>query len=458
MSNKQMTMIAIGGVIGAGLFVGSGSAVAEAGPAVLIAYSAIGLLVICVMRMLAEMAVADPDTGSFSSYAHKHFGPWAGLTVGWLYAYQWCVTIGFEAVVGASIVHGLLPVIPTWLAALLLMCALIAVNFAKVESFGTFEFWFAMIKVGAIFAFLLVGLAAILGFMPGVAAPGLSNLTGQGGFAPHGWGAVLSASLVVFFSFFGTEVVTVAAGEAKDPAAAVKRGMRTVLWRILLFYVGSILVVVTLLPWNATDVAQSPYVAVLNRLGIPFAGLAMNLIVLTAVLSCLNAGIYTASRMLFSLAERREAPKILARTNRNGVPVAAVIGASAVGLFTVVANYFFPTEAVYKFLLSSSGAVAVIVYVSITLTHLRARKRLEHEHPEGLSVKMWAFPVLDCAVLAALLAVIGGMAFSNSSRESLVMTLVVTAVIVAAGVGRQRKLRASRRRGPADEIADRVRI
>nr|WP_211283855.1 amino acid permease [Streptomyces antibioticus] len=449
LGNRQMSMIAIGGVIGAGLFVGSGSAIRQAGPAVLVAYAAVGALAVLVMRMLAEMAVAQPETGSFSSYAGRELGPWAGLSVGWLYAYQWCITVGFEAIAGAAVAHHMLPALPTWLAALVLMIALIAVNFARVESFGTFEFWFAMIKVAAIIAFLLIGLAAVLGALPGTSAPGTTNLLGHGGFAPNGWLAVLQASLVVFFSYFGTEVVTIAAGEAKDPAQAVRRGINSVVWRILLFYIGSITVVVMLLPWNSTAVTGSPYVAVLGHLGVPFADTAMNFIVLTAVLSCLNSGIYSSSRMLHSLAERGEAPALFARTTRLGVPAAAVLAASSIGLLTVVANYFLPTTAVYQFLLDSSGAVAVVVYLCITVTHLRGRARLMRERPEALTVRMWAYPWLSLLVLAALVAIIAGMAADSGSRRSLLLTLLVTAVAAVAGLINQRARHAKTATEPA---------
>ncbi|MET7905844.1 amino acid permease [Streptomyces sp. NPDC005355] len=441
LGNRQMTMIAIGGVIGAGLFVGSGKAIHQAGPAVLIAYAVIGALVVLVMRMLAEMAVAQPETGSFSSYAARELGPWAGLSVGWLYAYHWCVVIGFEAIAGATIVHQLLPSVPTWLAALVVMAALIAVNATRVESFGSFEFWFSMIKVAAIVAFLLIGLAAILGAAPGASTPGLANLTGHGGFAPGGWLPILQASLVVFFSYFGTEAITIAAGEAKHPVEAVRTGMRSVVWRILLFYIGSIAVVVTLIPWNATAVTESPFVAVLEHLGIPHAAPVMNVVVLTAVLSCLNSGLYSSSRMLYSLARRAEAPAALARTTRNGVPVPALLLASSVGLATVVANYFLPTSTVFDFLLQSSGSVALVIYLSITVTHLRGRARLEREDPGALTVRMWAFPLLSLLVLAVLLGIFGGMAIEDSSRRSVVLTLTVTAVAVIAGAVHQRRAR-----------------
>ncbi len=434
-----MTMIAIGGVIGAGLFVGSGTAIQMAGPAVLVSYAAIGILIVLVMRMLGEMSVNKPTTGSFSSYASRELGPWAGLSVGWLYAYQWCVTIGFEAVVGAAVTHQLFPAIPTWLAALAFMASLIAVNLTRVENFGGFEYWFAMIKVAAIVVFLLLGAVAIMGFLPGFEAPGMENLTGQGGFAPQGWTAVLTASLVVFFSFFGTETVTIAAGEAKDPVKSVKLGINSVVWRILLFYVGSMAVIVTLLPWNSTDVAESPYSAVLSHLDIPYAGTIMNIIVLVAVLSCLNAGIYSSSRMLYSLADRGEAPRLLTRTTKRGVPLFAVFAASSIGLFTVFANYALPTATIYEFLLSSSGSIAVVVYAIITITHIRSRMNLTPAQRDALDFKMWMFPFLNILVLLVLAAVIGGMAFTGTSQKSLVLTTIVTVVAIIAGLIYQRR-------------------
>lgn len=448
---RQMTMIAIGGVIGAGLFVGSGKAIGSAGPGVLLAYVGVGVLVVLVMRMLAEMAVAKPETGSFSSYATRELGPWAGLAVGWLYAYQWCITVGFEAIAGAAIVHRALPGIPSWLAALVVILLLIGVNLARVNSFGEFEFWFALIKVVAIVGFILLGLAALLGLVPGFQSPGVSNLVGQGGFLPHGPSAVVLAALVVFFSFFGTEVVTIAAGEATDPVPAVRRGMTTVVWRILFFYLGSILIVVSLLPWNDTHVTESPYVAVLSRLGVPGAAGIMDVVVLTAVLSCLNSGIYSSSRMLYAMARRGEAPRALAKTNAGGVPVWSVLAASSAGLLTVVANYFLPTDAVFEFLLDSSGAVAVVVYLAITVTQLRGRARLAREEPEALTLKMWAYPYLTIAVGVVLLVIIAGMAFDSGSQRSLVLTLLVTAIAVIAGIVQQR-----RRQSRSSVIADSV--
>lgn len=448
LGRRQMTMIAIGGVIGAGLFVGSGTSIKAAGPGIVMAYVVVGGIVILVMRMLAELAVAKPETGSFASYAGRELGPWARLSVGWLYAYHWCVTIGFEAIAGAAIMHQLVGALPTWLCALIFMVLLTGVNLARVRSYGEFEFWFATVKVAAIVVFLVIGAVAIVGLFPGSPAPGASNLTGHGGFLPHGGTAVLAISVVVFFSFFGTEAVTIAAGEATQPAESVRGAMRSVVWRILVFYIGSILVVVTLLPWNDTAVTRSPYTAVLERLHIPGAGTVMNLIVLTAVLSCLNSGIYASSRMVYALGRQGEAPRIFTRTTRAGVPAAAVLLASSVGFVTVVANYFVPTDTVYTFLLGSSGAVAVLTYLVIATTQIRGRYRLRREGRPEPQVRMWGFPYLSYVVMAALLAVLVGMLFVPKSRIQLGLTAVVAAVAVTAGVVRHR------RRTSADASAD----
>jgi GABA permease len=226
-----------------------------------------------------------------------------------LYAWFWIIVLGIEATAGAAIVHRWIPEVDQWVWALVLMLLLTLTNVASVKMFGEFEFWFASIKVAAIAVFLLLGVVAILGLMPGVPAPGLSNLTGHGGFFPSGSGAVLGGVLVVVFSFFGAEIATIAAGESENPVDAVKKAVKSTVWRILVFYIGSIAIVVTLLPWNSASVAKSPYVAVIELYGIPGAGTIMDIIVLTSVLSCLNSGLYTASRMLFSLSERGDAPE-----------------------------------------------------------------------------------------------------------------------------------------------------
>lgn len=446
LSKRQLTMISIGGVIGAGLFVGSGNAIASAGPAIILSYSAVGIIVVAIMQMLGEMSTANPTSGSFSDYASRYMGSWAGFSVGWLYAYQWCVTIGFEAIAGAGLVNQLLPAVPTWLAALILLGAMIAVNLITVEAFGTFEYWFAMIKVATICVFLVIGVLVFLNLFPGTHSPGLTNLIGQGGFAPKGWGAVLNGSVVVFFSFFGTEVITVAAGEAQNPKESVRTGIKSVVWRILLFYIGSIAVIVTLMPWNSTKVMDSPYAAVPGHLGLPYVETIMKVIVLCAVLSCLNSGIYSASRMLHAMAATHKAPSVLSRTNKRGVPTFAVFGAASIGILTVIANYFLPTTDIYEFLIDSSGSVAVIVYLYISITHFRSHHDIVKNNPD-IPVKMWGYPWVSAIIFVAMLAVIVGMATNASSQRSLLLTALVTIISIVIGFVNQKKLETASDKG-----------
>ena len=307
LSERQLRMIAIGGVIGAGLFVGSGVVIGRTGPGSFIAYALCGFLVIMVMRMLAEMAVANPSTGSFADYARNALGGWAGFSVGWLYWYFWVIIVGFEAIAGAKIVQYWIPGIPLWLCSLVLLTAMTATNLFSVSSFGEFEFWFAGIKVAAIIAFLAVGAAYVFGLWPHKSMD-FSNLTAHGGFLPHGPMGITAAIVTVIFSMTGAEVATIAAAESKNPERAVAKAANSVIARIALFYVGSIFLLTVILPWNDKTVAASPFVAAFTKMGLPYADHIMNAVVLTAVLSCLNSGMYTASRMLFVLAARREAP------------------------------------------------------------------------------------------------------------------------------------------------------
>ena len=435
---RHLSMIAIAGVIGAGLFVGSGAAIQQAGPGILVAYAAAGLVVILVMRMLGEMAAANPETGSFSTYADKALGRWAGFSIGWLYAWFWIIVLGIEATAGAAIMHRWVPGIDQWVWALLLMVLLTLTNLGSVKSFGEFEFWFASIKVTAIVLFLLFGAAAILGLVPGVPAPGLDNLVGNGGFMPNGPGAVLAGILVVVFSFFGAEIATVAAGESENPVDAVKKAVKSTVWRILVFYIGSIAIVVTLLPWNSASVAKSPYVAVIELFGIPGAGTIMDIVVLTSVLSCLNSGLYTASRMLFSLSRRGDAPRSWMRISKSGVPAAAVLASTVVGFVTVGLNYIAP-DTVFLFLVNTSGAIALFVWLVIATSQLILRRRMGAA-AKDLQLKMWLFPYLTWVSIVSIVALLIGMVILESTRESLLLSLALAAVVVAIGVVRYRRL------------------
>ncbi|MCZ0989213.1 amino acid permease [Streptomyces diastatochromogenes] len=464
LKNRHLSMIAIGGVIGAGLFVGSSSGIATAGPGILLSYALVGTLVVLVMRMLGEMSAANPTSGSFSAHADRALGRWAGFSIGWLYWFFWVVVLAVEATAGAKILEGWMPAVPQWGWALIVMTVLTATNLVSVGSYGEFEFWFAGIKVVAIGAFIVVGLLAIFGVLPGVHADKASfgNLTSAGGFLPHGPGAILTGVLLVVFSFMGSEIATLAAGESEDPQRAVTKSTNSIIWRIGVFYLGSILVVVSLLPWNDPSIAKDgSYVAALNSLGIAHAGELMNFIVLTSVLSCLNSGLYTASRMAFSLGQRGDAPKVFAKTTSRGVPLAAIIASVLFGFVAVFFNYKFP-DSVFLFLVNSSGAVALFVWLVICFSQLRMRKIIQREAPEKLVVKMWLYPYLTWATAALIVFVLGYMLTDtkgeSSGRTTVLLSVLVAALVVGIAVIKEKVV--GRRAVPAAEAepADKVSV
>lgn len=443
LKNRHLSMIAIGGVIGAGLFVGSSAGIAAAGPAILISYAMVGLMVVLVMRMLGEMAAARPSSGSFSAYADQALGRWAGFSIGWLYWFFWVVVLAVEATAGAAILENWIPGVPQWAWALIVMVVLTATNLVSVGSYGEFEFWFAGIKVVAIAAFVVVGFLAVFGLLPGSDNPGsgLAHLTDSGGFFPEGPGAILTGVLMVVFSFMGSEIVTLAAGESSDPQRAVSKATNSVIWRIAVFYLGSIFVVLTLLPWNDPSIQEKgSYVAALDSIGIPQAGNVMDFIVLTAVLSCLNSGLYTASRMAFSLGERGDAPKSFAKVNRRGVPQAAILASVVFGFVAVFFNYQWP-DTVFQFLLNSSGAVALFVWLVICFTQLRMRGIILRETPGKLVVRMWLFPYLTWATIAAISFILVYMLTDDTAREQVVLSLLVAALVVGISLVREMRNR-----------------
>jgi GABA permease len=305
------------------------------------------------------------------------------------------------------------------------MLLMTATNLFSVSSFGEFEFWFAGIKVAAIIIFLALGTLFVLGLWPGRSMD-FSNLTTQGGFLPNGIAAVFAGIVVVIFSMVGAEVATIAAAESSDPGKAIARATNSVILRIAVFFVGSIFLLSVILPWNSADMAGSPYVSAFRVMGIPGADHIMNAVVLTAVLSCLNSGLYTASRMLFVLAARREAPVGLMSVNKRGVPMAAILASSVVGFLCVIAAAISP-EGVFLFLLNSSGAIILFVYLLIAISQIILRRR---SGSERLEVKMWGFPVLSFIVVAAILAVLTQMALDESVRTQLLLSLGSWALVV----------------------------
>ena len=437
LTRRQISMMGLGGAIGAGLFVGSGQAIGMAGPAVLVSYLVAGGIVVLVMAMLAEMVAARPSSGAFSSYAQKAMGRSAGSAVGWLYWIQLVVVIAAEATGAAVIVAARVPGIPAWVWVLVFVVALTAVNLFGVRNYGRFEFWFAAIKVAAIIAFLVVGVCAIIGLFPGMPATGLGNLVDNGGFAPNGIAGVAGALLVVMFAFGGTEVVAIAAAESDDPARNIRRIVREVLVRILIFYVGSIFVIVAVLPWDDQAVANGPFSAVLETLRVPGVGLVMDLIVVIALLSAMNANIYGASRMAFSLGERGLAPAVATRTTAKGVPVVAVLASVSFGFVTVGLNGAFP-DLVLPVLLNIVGSTVLIIWSATAVSQIILRRRADREGAQ-LPMRMWGFPWLSWLCVVLLAGVIALSMTDPAARAQLLLTIGLTAVLlVVARLTRRR--------------------
>lgn len=435
LQRRHMQMIALGGVIGAGLFVGSGVVIQATGPAAVISFALTGTLVVLVMRMLGEMAAAYPAVGGFYEYNRLALGELAGFLTGWMYWYYWVIVVALEAVAGAKLLDAWLPGVAPWMLTLVLVLSFTVINLISVRSWGEFEYWFASIKVVAIVVFLFAGGAYIAGLLP-QPSPGLANLVGQGGFLPHGVIPVLTGAVAATGFYFGAELVTVAAAESAAPEKTVAEATQSVISRVLVFYVGSIAIVVTLIPWNSPAMAQ-PYVSVLRQLHIPGGAAIMNGVILTAVLSALNSGLFASSRMLMALARRGDAPAGLARLSSRGVPVPAILLSTLFGYCAVVMSYVSP-DRVFPFIVDSYGTVAVFVYVLIAVAQLRLRARLEREAPERLRVRMWAYPTLTIVTIVGMLAIVAAMAFIPDQRLPLLFG-VVSALVMLAGYGLRKR-------------------
>ncbi len=436
LKSRHLSMIALGGAIGAGLLVASSTAITTAGPAVIISYLIAGTILTLIMRMLGEMASASPETGSFEAYAHRFIGPWAGFTVGWLYWWFWAVTVAIEATAAATILSNWVPAIPQWLAAGVFVFIFMALNLITVRTYGEAEFWFSSIKIGAIVAIIFVGVLALTGIIPNTPAT-VGNLTSHGGFFANGVGAVFTAVLAVIFSMFGAEIATVAAGESEHPREAVTKAVNSVVFRILFFYIGAVGITVMVIPWSSVTSGISPFVTMFEELNIPYAGLIMNIVVFTALLSCLNAALYSSSRMLFAMSRTGNAPRAFGKISRMRSPWIAVVFSSLIGFASVLLNYFMP-DAVFAFLVNSTGAIGIFVWMLIAVSQLRSRKvmlerGIDVTKDDGV-LKMWAFPYLNWIMLAILTALFGFMAVTESHRVEVIISTAVAAVVIVLGV------------------------
>ncbi|HUN74345.1 MAG TPA: amino acid permease [Steroidobacteraceae bacterium] len=426
---RHVTMITLGGIIGAGLFVGSSVAITNIGPAAILTYGLTGVLVLLIMRSLGEMAVEMPTVRSFTEFARAGLGEWAGFSVGWLYWYFWIIVIPVEAIAGATILEHWLPY-PNWGIGLALMAAMAAVNLLSARSFGEFEFWFSSIKVAAIIVFIAACGAYALG-LTSPAGPTFGNLVAHGGFAPFGWAAVLAGGTTVFFSMMGAEIVTIAAAESTEPARSVARMVSSVVWRILAFYVCSVGLIVSVVPWTAIRSGESPFTLALDHMHVALAGTIMALIILTAVLSCLNSSFYVASRVLFVLAERGDAPRWLVATNRRKVPARSVLLATAAGVAGVIAAKLSP-GLVFAWLVNASGAIIVFVYIMICLSQIRLRRQRERAGGARPALPMWWFPWLSYAAIAAMVGMLIAMAATPGLSSQLKASAASVAVALLA--------------------------
>ncbi|WP_313245305.1 amino acid permease [Stenotrophomonas rhizophila] len=438
---RQLIMMGLGSAIGAGLFLGSGVGVQAAGPAVLLSYLVAGALVIIVMNALGEMAAAKPTSGAFSVYAADAMGATAGATVGWLWWVQLVIVIAAEAVGAAGLLATVWPAVPVPMAALAFMLFFTAINLLGVKNFGEFEFWFAILKVVAIIAFILIGVALLMGWLPDVASPGLSNFTAHGGFAPKGLAGVGAALLVVVFAFGGTEIVAVAAAETEDPERSIARAIRTVAWRILVFYIGSLSVIIAVVPWTS-EALKSPFAAVLQVANIPGAATAITLIAVIALLSALNANLYGASRMMYSLAQRQEAPAVLGWTDPRQVPIIAVLASVLFGFAATVMELLFPDK-VLPVLLNIVGSTCLLVWTISLLSQLILRHRANRDGTR-LPFRMAGYPYLTVIGLGVL-ALIFGLLLSESHTRLQFLSMAALTAVIAISSEVTRRVRASRR-------------
>jgi GABA permease len=441
---RHITMISIGGMIGAGLFVSSSAAIVATGPAIVLSYLITGTLVLLVMRMLGEMAVTLPAVRSFTEFARAGLGPWAGFVAGWLYWYFWMIVVPVEAIAGANILHAW-TALPAWLLGLLLMGVMTGVNLMSARSYGEFEFWFASIKVAAILAFIALAAAFAFG-LTSPTGPTFSNLYAYGGFMPKGAVAVLAGAVTVYFSMTGAEITTIAAAESREPARAVARMSSSVIVRILTFYAGSVLLILAVVPWVHVRSGESPFTLALSAMQFRWASFAMSVIILTAVLSCLNSAFYVCSRVLFVLAEHGDAPQWLVQLNSRRVPTRSVWMGSLAGVLGILAAIT-SSQTVFAFLVNASGALMVFIYMMIAVAHLRLRRQREAQQAPAPAITMWLFPWANYAALAGMAAVLIAMAFTPGelTRE---LRVSVLALLVALGaffaVDARRRSRATR--------------
>jgi L-asparagine transporter-like permease len=443
LTQRQLSMLAIGGAIGVGLFLGSSVTIRLAGPAVLLSHVFCAVIAMIVAYALAEMAVVHPVAGSFGVYAEQYLGAWFGFAVRATYAVVQIIAIGAEVTAVAIYFSFWFPNVPQWIWVVAVSIALIAINTMQVGRFGEFEYWFALIKVLAIIAFIVIGAALIFGFGSRHSI-GLSNLVAHGGFFPMGWKGVWLALSLTLTSYMGVEVVAVTAGEAEQPEKSIPRAMRSIVFRLILFYWLAMTVILAIRPWNQAGSAltSSPFVQAFATAGIPYAATVMNLVVITAALSSSNTDLYLTTRMLFSLARGSYLPDSLGRLNRNGVPGPALAVSSAGMVAAILLAIFSPGKA---FLMLYGVAVAgmFFVWLIILATHLRFRRALGKARVAALPMRLALFPVSTIFGGLALIAIALGTFYVDGLEYTIPAFLPFLVVISVLYLRTRRRLRAA---------------
>jgi len=418
LKTRHLSMIAIGGSIGTGLFLASGNAIHTAGPGgALVAYIAIGIMVYFLMTSLGEMATYMPVSGSFSTYASRFVDPAFGFALGWNYWFNWAITLAVDISTAAIIVQFWLPNTPAWLWSAIFLILIFGLNALSVKAYGESEYWFSIIKVATVIIFLIVGVLTIVGILGGEVI-GFSNFTAGDAPFKGGFFAILGTFLIAGFSFQGTEMVGIAAGESATPETSVPKAIKQVFWRILLFYIFAIFIIGMIIPYTnpnllsaeATDVAISPFTLVFEKAGLAFAASVMNAVILTSVLSAGNSGLYASTRMLWAMARDKKAPKFLGKVNRRGIPMAALIVTTIVGAMTFITTLTENGTVIYTWLLSASGLTGFIAWVGIAISHYRFRKafiKQGHDLSElKYKAKFFPFgPIL--ALILCILVIVG---------------------------------------------------
>lgn len=419
LKNRHIQMIALGGAIGTGLFYGSATTIKLAGPAITLSYIIGGIAIFFIMRALGEMSVYEPVSGTFSHYAYRYWGSFPGFLSGWNYWFNYVVVSMAELTAVGAYINFWWPGVPAWLSALVFLILITFVNLINVKAFGEFEFWFAIIKVVAIISMIILGILMIFFGIGNHGQPtGFSNLWSHGGFLPNGIKGMLFSLVIVMFSFGGIELIGITAGEADNPKRSIPRAINQVLWRIMIFYVGALTVMMIIFPWNKIGTSGSPFVIIFSEIGIPAAATILNVVVLTAALSTYNSGLYSNGRMLYGLTLQGNAPKILGRLSNSGTPVTGVLFSSALTLIAVVLNYLLPGK-VFLYLISVATIAGIINWVMILITQLKFRHSHSTAEIDKLDFKLPFYPISTYLALAFLALIVVLMAFIPDMRYSL---------------------------------------